>query len=127
MYIYIFIYTHLYAYTQKCIQVSAFGDLRDAVDAGSLAYPYSTRELVNLARHMEIFPSDGPATAVQNVLAFDQHNTLAMQTLRRIMHKHGTAACCSVLQCVAAYCSVLQCGVMRLLCRHCDASCTNTV
>lgn len=69
--------------------VSAFSDLRQAVDAGKLAYPYSTRELVNLARHLHVFPSDGPAATVENVLAFDQHNTLAMATLRSILHRHG--------------------------------------
>ena len=59
------------------------------MDSGKLAYPYSTRELVNLARHLSMFPTDGPAVAVDNVLAFDVHNALAMGTLRAILQRHG--------------------------------------
>ena len=72
--------------------LAAFTDLRDAVDTGKLAYPYSTRELVNLARHLEKYPTDGVALAVQNVFAFDQHNSLALATLRSILHRHGIPA-----------------------------------
>jgi hypothetical protein len=32
---------------------AAFTDLRRLVDDGQLAYPYSTRELVNIARHLQ--------------------------------------------------------------------------
>jgi hypothetical protein len=38
--------------------MAAFTDLREQVDAGLLAYPYSTRELVNVARHLQRFPRD---------------------------------------------------------------------
>jgi len=69
--------------------VAAFADLRDEVVSGKLAYPYSTRELVNMARHLQAFPADGPVAAVENVLAFDKHNTLAMSTLRAVLHRHG--------------------------------------
>jgi len=69
--------------------VAAFADLRGAVDGGKLAYPYSTRELVALARHLHAFPRDSPAATLDNVLAFDQHNSLAMSTLTRILHRHG--------------------------------------
>jgi von Willebrand factor A domain-containing protein 8 len=69
--------------------VAAFADLRGAVDGGKLAYPYSTRELVALARHLHAFPRDSPAATLDNVLAFDQHNSLAMSTLTSILHRHG--------------------------------------
>lgn len=36
-----------------------FGELRTMSDGGTLAYPYSTRELVKLAQHLERFPDDG--------------------------------------------------------------------
>eukprot|EP00966_Prymnesium_polylepis_P290859 6717445-Prymnesium_polylepis.1 len=38
-----------------------FGELRAMADGGSLSYPYSTRELVKLALHLEAFPADGVA------------------------------------------------------------------
>lgn len=68
---------------------SIFADLRRAVDDGTLAYPYSTRELVNIVRHLQKYPSDGAAATTDNVLAFDNHSHLALQILRQIFHKHG--------------------------------------
>lgn len=35
---------------------SAFLDLRVLTDDGTLAYPYSTRELVNVVVHLEKYP-----------------------------------------------------------------------
>ena len=34
--------------------VTAFGHLRSMADEGQLAYPYSTRELVNIVRHLQV-------------------------------------------------------------------------
>ena len=34
--------------------VLAFGELRDMADQGLIAYPYSTREVVNMVRHLEV-------------------------------------------------------------------------
>ena len=39
--------------------VLAFGELRDMADQGLIAYPYSTREVVNMVRHLEV--RKGPA------------------------------------------------------------------
>jgi hypothetical protein len=44
---------------------AVFGDLRQSVDVGALAYPYSTRELVAIARHVQQFPRDGLLRAIQ--------------------------------------------------------------
>jgi len=33
---------------------AAFGDLRKLVDEGLISYPYSTRELVNIVKHMQV-------------------------------------------------------------------------
>lgn len=44
---------------------AVFGDLRQSVDIGALAYPYSTRELVAIARHVQQFPRDGLLRAIQ--------------------------------------------------------------
>ena len=49
--------------------VDAFGELRELADAGALAYPYSTRELCRVARHLDAFPNDAVADALEDVLA----------------------------------------------------------
>ena len=38
--------------------MGAFADVRSQVEAGLLAYPYTTRELVNVARHLQSYPQD---------------------------------------------------------------------
>ncbi len=35
--------------------VSAFSELRQMADDGLIAYPYSTREVVNIVKHMEVW------------------------------------------------------------------------
>ena len=34
--------------------VLAFGELRSMADQGLIAYPYSTREVVNMVKHLEV-------------------------------------------------------------------------
>ena len=34
--------------------VLAFGELRDMADQGLINYPYSTREVVNMVRHLQV-------------------------------------------------------------------------
>lgn len=34
--------------------VLAFGELRNMADQGLISYPYSTREVVNIVRHLEV-------------------------------------------------------------------------
>ena len=34
--------------------VLAFGELRDMADQGLITYPYSTREVVNMVRHLQV-------------------------------------------------------------------------
>lgn len=57
--------------------------------SGRLAYPYSTRELVNLVRHVQAFPSEAIHTVTENVIAFDKHNTAALSIVRDIFSRHG--------------------------------------
>ena len=52
--------------------VAAFHELREHVEEGSLTYPYSTRELVNMVRHMEAFPKDGISMVLRNIFDFDK-------------------------------------------------------
>lgn len=51
--------------------IGAFDELRVLYDEGVLSYPYSVRELVNVVKHMDKFPSDGLSYAVDNVLSWD--------------------------------------------------------
>ena len=41
---------------QKILQklVSAFSDLREMADEGRISYPYSTREVVNIVKHIQV-------------------------------------------------------------------------
>lgn len=69
--------------------VNLFGDLREMVDQGQLTYPYSLRELVNIARHMEAFPNDSLLSGIDNVFHFDQYDTIVKEHLTGIFQKHG--------------------------------------
>lgn len=71
--------------------VGAFGSLRHLSDQGLISYPYSTRELVNIAKHLQQFPNDSLASVITNVSDFDhfaEQNDLK-STFVEIMHKHG--------------------------------------
>ncbi|XP_005100871.1 von Willebrand factor A domain-containing protein 8 [Aplysia californica] len=69
--------------------VSAFADLREMADQGLINYPYSTREVVNMVRHLQQFPNEGLTTVVKNVFDFDSYNSELQQTIVETMHKHG--------------------------------------
>ncbi len=60
----------------------AFADLRHLVEEGSIVYPYSTREAVAVAKHLERFPEDGVAAALENVLAFDSYDKNLRQVVK---------------------------------------------
>lgn len=34
--------------------VAAFGELRSMADQGTITYPYSTREVVNIVKHLQV-------------------------------------------------------------------------
>lgn len=42
----------------------AFAELRELVENGTIPYPYSTREAVAVAKHLEQFPNDGIASVL---------------------------------------------------------------
>jgi len=69
--------------------VSAFSDLRSMADQGLINYPYSTREVVNMVKHLQEFPTEGLTTVVRNVFDFDSYNSELQQTIVETMHKHG--------------------------------------
>ena len=69
--------------------VQAFGELRNMADQGLIAYPYSTREVVNIVRHLEKFPEDGLRTVVRNVFDFDAYSKELQETIVQTMQRHG--------------------------------------
>ena len=68
---------------------SAFTELRRQVDEGTLAYPYSTRELVNVSRHLQRFPGQSLGEALRDILDFDCHDQHALSTLREVLLRWG--------------------------------------
>ncbi|KAM4700318.1 von Willebrand factor A domain-containing protein 8 [Discoglossus pictus] len=69
--------------------VAAFGELRSMADQGIITYPYSTREVVNIVKHLQKFPNEGLASVVRNVFDFDSYNQEMREILITSLHKHG--------------------------------------
>ncbi|CAG5865389.1 unnamed protein product [Menidia menidia] len=69
--------------------VAAFGELRSMADQGTITYPYSTREVVNIVKHLQKFPAEGLASVVRNVFDFDSYNKDTREVLIEALHKHG--------------------------------------
>ncbi|XP_013855455.1 von Willebrand factor A domain-containing protein 8 [Austrofundulus limnaeus] len=69
--------------------VAAFGELRSMADQGTISYPYSTREVVNIVKHLQKFPNEGLANVVRNVFDFDSYNKDLRDVLIDSLHKHG--------------------------------------
>ena len=68
---------------------SAFSDLRALVEAGEIAYPYSTREAVAIAKHLESFPEDGVQDVLENVMAFDAYDENLRHEIAAVFRKYG--------------------------------------
>jgi MoxR-like ATPase len=67
-----------------------FADLRQLVARGELSYPYSLREIVAVARHLEVHGAEqGLAPALRNVFDFDAHNAALRRTLAEAAARHG--------------------------------------
>uniref|UniRef100_A0A1B6BXM8 VWFA domain-containing protein n=1 Tax=Clastoptera arizonana TaxID=38151 RepID=A0A1B6BXM8_9HEMI len=69
--------------------VTAFAQLRDMADQGLVSYPYSTREVVNIVKHMQAYPDDSLADTVANVFDFDLYSRDLRDTLLRVLANHG--------------------------------------
>ncbi|XP_059052100.1 von Willebrand factor A domain-containing protein 8 [Achroia grisella] len=69
--------------------VQAFAVLRDKADQGQLTYPYSTRELVNIVKHLQKYPEEDIATAIGNVFDFDRYSKDMADTLLEVLHASG--------------------------------------
>nr|XP_031838808.1 von Willebrand factor A domain-containing protein 8 isoform X2 [Nomia melanderi] len=68
--------------------VKAFGELRNMADQGLVSYPYSTREVVNIVKHLEKFPRESLANVVRNVFDFDRYSKEVFDTLVSVLRKH---------------------------------------
>jgi MoxR-like ATPase len=69
--------------------VDSFEALRDLQASGTITYPYSTRELVAIAKHLEAYPHDGLVGAVRNVLSFDAFESHTRTLLLDCFRKNG--------------------------------------
>jgi hypothetical protein len=69
--------------------ISSFSELRQLVAEGRLSYPYSTRELVNVVRHLSVFPADPIANVLENIFAFDAFDPLLRERLVDVFERHG--------------------------------------
>ncbi|XP_044016608.1 von Willebrand factor A domain-containing protein 8 isoform X2 [Aphidius gifuensis] len=69
--------------------VKAFGELRSMADQGLVSYPYSTREVVNIVKHLQQFPDEPLTSVVKNVFDFDRYTSEVFETLVDVLHKHG--------------------------------------
>lgn len=69
--------------------VKAFSELRNMADEGEIQYPYSTREVVNVVKHLQRFPEDGIGSVVRNVFDFDSYDKETRDTVNDILRKHG--------------------------------------
>lgn len=71
--------------------VNAFAELRSMADIGQLSYPYSTREVVNIVKHLEKYPNENLAELIGNVLDFDRYSPEALEQVTDVLKKHGLA------------------------------------
>uniref|UniRef100_A0A0W0GBJ0 ATPase dynein-related AAA domain-containing protein n=1 Tax=Moniliophthora roreri TaxID=221103 RepID=A0A0W0GBJ0_MONRR len=69
--------------------VGVFHDLRAEYDNGTLSYPYSLRELINLIRHLRAYPTDSLGDALRNVFDFDIYKPETIDKLSQILDHHG--------------------------------------
>ncbi|CAF0766137.1 unnamed protein product [Brachionus calyciflorus] len=71
--------------------VDAFGTLRQMSDQGLISYPYSTREIVNIVKHLDKYPDDSLPQVLANVYDFDhfEEQSNLKETFKEVMNKHG--------------------------------------
>ncbi|KAF9495262.1 hypothetical protein BDN71DRAFT_1447943 [Pleurotus eryngii] len=69
--------------------VGVFQDLRRGYDEGTLSYPYSLRELINIVRHLQAFPEDNLGEVLRNVFDYDIYKPETIDKLAEILDHHG--------------------------------------
>jgi hypothetical protein len=68
---------------------ASFDELRTLFEHGYISYPYSTREVVAVAKHLEKYPSDDVVTVLHNVLDLDSFDEYQYVTLGDVFRTHG--------------------------------------
>lgn len=66
-----------------------FGELRAMSDSGTISYPYSTREVVNITKHIGKFPEERISYALKNVFDFDSYSSDLKNTIHSLFTKYG--------------------------------------
>jgi len=69
--------------------IAAFDELRRMSDDGQLSYPYSTRELTAVVKHMQQYPDDGIDRILRNVFDFDNYSHEEKTLLIDVFAEHG--------------------------------------
>ena len=69
--------------------VKAFGELRSMADTSQISYPYSTREVVNIVKHLNKYPKENVSELIGNVLDFDRHSPESLEQVTNVLMKHG--------------------------------------
>lgn len=69
--------------------MAAFGDLREMTDQSILSYPYSTRELVNIVKHLQSFPNDDISEVIKNVFDFDSYSYDVIEIIKNVFKQRG--------------------------------------
>ena len=67
----------------------AFADLRKHHEDGVLSYPFSAREAVAVAKHLQHFPLHGMNEALHNILDFDTLNVTTREFIAEVFRKRG--------------------------------------
>jgi hypothetical protein len=68
---------------------ASFDELRGLFEKGDITYPYSTREAVAVATHLERFPDDHVVAVLHNVLDLDSFDAALYRTLGEVFRTHG--------------------------------------
>lgn len=69
--------------------VNAFAELRQMADHGQLTYPYSTREVVNIVKHLQKYPNEDMSELIGNVLDFDRYSPESLDQVTTVLQRHG--------------------------------------
>jgi von Willebrand factor A domain-containing protein 8 len=67
----------------------AFRDLRRAYEDQEMSYPYSAREAVAVVKHVQAYPEDGVAAAVENIIGFEGYNPRIRKQIALIFQSKG--------------------------------------
>ncbi|CAE7247024.1 unnamed protein product [Symbiodinium microadriaticum] len=67
----------------------AFAELRKLAESTAISYPYSMREAIAVARHLEKFPKESVADALSNVLTYEAFDPPLLRQLLHVFDSQG--------------------------------------